>query len=47
MNSLQQKIDSKSLESKDMEVINSINNGITMGVFQVEQRIEHYESAPT
>ena len=46
MNSVQQKIDSKFLESKDMEVINSIDNGITMGVLQVEQRIEQYESAP-
>ena len=46
MNSVQQTIDSKSLESKDMEVINSIDNGITTGFLQVEQRIEQYESAP-
>lgn len=45
MNTIQQMIYSKYLEEKDMDVINNIDNDISMGFLQAEYRIKRHESA--
>ena len=42
-NTIQQKIDTQSLEDKDMKSIKNIDNDLTIRVLQVEQRIKNNE----